>query len=116
MTIYKKHKISQDLYKAFDALSHPLRYEIYITILEEACECDLDKKNEEYGNCVNSISKKLKVPQPTVSNHVKELINVGLIAPTRRGKNIYLFGTSMLANQIKDFGNFVLKEVKGHEH
>ena len=110
------HKINYDLNKSFKALSNPVRLKIFVEILKEACECDLDKKGQISGNCVSNISKKLKLSQPTVSNHVKELVNANLIITVRNGRNIYLFGAEKTAKDFADFGEFFVDEVFGHEH
>lgn len=69
--------------KVLKALSHPNRLEIYLGIVKgeqngfktEACEC-----------CVADIIATLKIGAPTVSHHLKELANAGLITTERQGK------------------------------
>lgn len=110
------HKVNYKLNKSFKALSNPVRLKIFVEILKEACECDLDQKGQISGNCVSNISKKLKLSQPTVSNHVKELVNADLIVTVRDGRNIYLFGSEKTARDFEDFAEFFVDEVFGHPH
>ena len=69
--------------KIMKALSHPNRLEIYLSIVKDeqsgfkanACDC-----------CVSDIIGSLKIGAPTVSHHLKELSNAGLIVTERQGK------------------------------
>jgi DNA-binding transcriptional ArsR family regulator len=88
--------------KAFRVLSNPIRLKIFENILEQACECDLDCDEKVSGNCVTQIAKDLNIAQPTVSNHVKELLKAELVVSVRKGKNIYLFGNDLVINEMKD--------------
>ena len=97
-------------------------------ILSEACECDFDeevsnqsnkrslrhrlKDFEPSSNCVGAIAEKLGLNQPTVSNHIKELLHANLIVSRKVGKHSYLFGVKSTAEMLAKFSNFVEKEVK----
>ena len=72
------------LAKVLKALSHPKRLELYFKIAEQneadfetdcACEC-----------FVTDMINLLKLGAPTISHHIKELENAGLITTERRGK------------------------------
>ena len=68
-------KIS-DLSEIFKALSHPVRLKIV---------CNLAKRD----TCnVNKISEELKIPQPTVSQHLNILKNADVITGYRKGTQI----------------------------
>ena len=43
----------------------------------------------EGGLCAGDISKRLKIPKPTLSFHLKELINTGLIQVRRDGRSLF---------------------------
>lgn len=75
-----------DLSQAFKALSNPNRLQMYLELLQQrqtvvesgpACErcCGLTE-----------LMTKLNVGAPTVSHHVKELVNARLIRVERQGK------------------------------
>ncbi len=71
------------LAKIFKALSNENRLELFLEIM---------KKNEtcfetECGECfITDIIDSLNIGAPTVSHHLKELSNAGLIITERRGK------------------------------
>lgn len=70
------------LAKVFKALSHPNRLELYLKIakaheasFETGCEC-----------FVTDIIDSLKIGAPTISHHIKELVNADLISTEKKGK------------------------------
>lgn len=69
------------------------------------------EKDEVSDNCVSKISKCLDIPQPTVSNHVKELVDFGLVESKRKGKNIYLFPSPLFSDNIQEFSGYVTGKV-----
>ena len=70
------------LARIFSALSNPNRVKIYNEILRA------DKANFEIGHrCLLShVVRSLKIKRPTISHHVKELVDAGLITAEREGK------------------------------
>ena len=109
-----------DLARIFNTLSNPTRLEIYRMILIEACECDFDEEvenqsNAEFepsNNCVGAIAEKLKLNQPTVSNHIKELLHANLVISRKVGKHSYLFGVKKTAKALAEFSRLAEQEVK----
>lgn len=85
----------QTLSKVFSVLSNPIRLKIYLLILEGACEKD--------PNCATSIAEKLKLNQPTVSNHIKELMHANLVVVKKVGKHSYLYGVKKTSSLLYDF-------------
>lgn len=72
------------LAKALKALSHPKRLELFFKIAEKS-ETDFDAGCE--CECfVTEIMNCLKIGAPTVSHHIKELENAGLITTEKKGK------------------------------
>ena len=72
------------LAKILKALSHPKRLELYFKIAEQneadfdtGCGCDC---------FVTDMINALKLGAPTISHHIKELENAGLITTERKGK------------------------------
>ena len=72
----------RSLSRKLKALSNPKRLEIYLEIAKksaaefhEGCECR-----------VCDILTSMKMRAPTLSQHLKELVNAGLITTERRGK------------------------------
>jgi ArsR family transcriptional regulator len=69
------------LAKIFKALSHPNRLELFLEILKQ------EQSSFEQNGCLTSeIMERLKIGAPTVSHHLKELANAGLIVTERDGK------------------------------
>lgn len=72
------------LAKILKALSHPKRLELYFKIAEQnetdfetGCDCEC---------FVTDMINLLKLGAPTISHHIKELENAGLITTERKGK------------------------------
>lgn len=73
---------SKKLTKIFKALSNPNRLKLYH---------EISKKDEaffETGCFVHKISEKFNIGAPTISHHLKELENAGLIITQRNGKQL----------------------------
>jgi ArsR family transcriptional regulator len=73
----------------FKALSNPHRLKIFLSLFHCApvgqhCDTDLDGV-EAFQGC---ISKELSLAPSTISHHIKELRNAGLIKYKRNGQNI----------------------------
>ncbi len=70
------------LAKTFKALGNPNRFRLFAEILSA------HEQNYEAGHdCfLTSIMQSLKIAPPTVSHHLKELVNAGLITTELKGK------------------------------
>lgn len=72
----------QNTVKIFKALSNPNRLELYLKILE-------GHESEFKAGCgcfIVDIMHSLNIGAPTISHHVKELVNAGLITTEKKGK------------------------------
>lgn len=72
----------QDLAKAFRALGNENRLTIFLQILKA-------ERKRYKGDCpcvVTDVISKLGIGAPTISHHLKELANAGLIETERDGK------------------------------
>jgi ArsR family transcriptional regulator len=72
----------QRLARIFSALSNPNRVKIYNEILRA------EKANYAVGHrcLLSQVIGSLKIKSPTISHHVKELVDAGLIIAEREGK------------------------------
>ncbi|HVZ11668.1 MAG TPA: metalloregulator ArsR/SmtB family transcription factor [Patescibacteria group bacterium] len=95
--------------RVFKVLSNPTRLKIYQLILAGACEPKIH--DAKATNCAKKIARMLKLNQPTVSNHIKELVNASLVTEKKSGKNVYLFGTKKSSKALFEFANEVSKKI-----
>lgn len=63
------------------ALSHPNRLELFLEIAKAQ-----EKDYEECECFISEIVKCFNIGAPTISHHLKELTNAGLITTEKRGK------------------------------
>lgn len=74
------------LSKAFKALANPNRLQLFLNLLEES---RLDLARGRVHTCfLSGLLENLSIGAPTVSHHVKELENAGLIETHREGKQL----------------------------
>lgn len=74
----------KELAKIFKALSNENRLDIYLEILKSS-----EKSFEDNYPCecfITEIITKFNIGAPTISHHLKELSNAGLIMTEKRGK------------------------------
>ncbi len=70
------------LAKVLKALSHPNRLELFLEIAKQN-----EASFESGGECfITDIIGSLNIGAPTISHHLKELANAGLVTTRRRGK------------------------------
>jgi DNA-binding transcriptional ArsR family regulator len=90
---------SKELAKIFKALSNENRLEIYKEIAkqenvdyEQKCECS-----------ISDILSCLKIGAPTISHHLKELVNAELITTEKNGKFLIAHINKKTLEKIKEF-------------
>ncbi|MGZ6473256.1 MAG: ArsR/SmtB family transcription factor [Bdellovibrio sp.] len=77
-------KETKQLSKIFKALSSPHRLELYLRIKRHY---DLNLGREKKRTCfLSSLCEGWNVGAPTISHHLKELVNAGLIKVDKDGK------------------------------
>ena len=69
----------EQLAKAFKALSSPNRLAMYLDLLAQ-------EETSVAHCCLGDLIARLEIGAPTVSHHIKELVNAGLIEVQRDGK------------------------------
>ncbi len=74
---------------SFAALSNPNRLRLLLRIID-CCEFDSEcvATESELGACVGDLADGLGIAASTVSHHLKELRQAGLISMVRDGRNI----------------------------
>jgi len=74
--------------RMFGALSNPHRLKIFLDLIQCCCgECVISE-NSESQTCVGDLGRDLKISPSTLSHHLKELRDSGLITMERRGQNV----------------------------
>ena len=72
----------EKLVKIFRALGHPNRFKLFAAIVRAPSSALKD----DHSCFVHSIMSRLKIGAPTVSHHLKELVNADLVSTSRDGK------------------------------
>lgn len=98
--------------RAFELLGNPLRMQIFLKILSEGCDCDIDTQRGFSGNCVIGIMKDLRLPQSTVSSYIKDLQEGELIECKKNGKYVYCRPRRDMFILLKSFIDSALTQIK----
>lgn len=87
MSNYRNIDVAQ-LAKSFKALANPNRLKIFLQLLD-CCEpgtaCSMD---EATSRCVGDLGSDLPIAPSTLSHHLKELHQAGLVQMARRGQHM----------------------------
>jgi ArsR family transcriptional regulator len=91
-----------ELARIFKALSDPNRLAI-LKQLRDCCPggCCFDAEQE--GQSVSQIAERFNLALSTVSHHIKELRNAGLIVCTKKGKWVHCSFNEEAFKKISDF-------------
>lgn len=84
------------------ALSNPNRLKLFL----EIAKCQ-EKDYEECECLISNIVKYFKIGAPTISHHLKELNNAGLITTERKGKYLAAKVNREVMNELVD----ILKDI-----
>lgn len=89
---------SIQLAKVLKALSHPNRLDLYLEIANKS-----EASYDTCGECfIHDIIGCFSIGAPTVSHHLKELANAGLISTERRGKYLTVRINKEIINEVND--------------
>ena len=93
---------TKQLVKIYKALSNENRLEIFLNILK----CN-EKGFESDCDCpITSIMQNLRIGAPTISHHLKELSNAGLIETKKDGKYLVAHVNKELLAELKNVFDF----------
>jgi DNA-binding transcriptional ArsR family regulator len=86
----------------FKALSHPHRLAIFLRLAKccQAHGCDVEACSRL---CIGELGKGLRIGQPTVSHHLKELRRAGLIRTRKAGQNTECWVTEASIDELAKF-------------
>ena len=93
------------LSRIMKALGNEVRLSLYLEIAKNQ-EADFE---DERGCLVGDIKRLFKIGAPTISHHLKELVNAGLITTDKRGK----FLVAKINEQAIDEVEEVFTQVRG---
>ncbi len=74
------------LARVFGALSNPKRLKLLQRLVESCCVGGVCCTSENLALCIDKLAEELGLAKSTVSHHLKELREAGLIAVERSGK------------------------------
>ena len=98
-----KDELSQDeLARAFRALGDPNRLAIF-QLLRERCGAGCDVSQDRIERTVSEIAKAFDLSLSTVSHHLKELRNAGLVICTKQGRHVHCRINQRLLGQLERF-------------
>jgi len=95
-----------------ELLGNPLRMKIFLKVLKEGCECELEEQEGITGNCVSGIMKELNIPQSTASTYLRDLSRGGLIECQKNGKFLYCRPKKEALLLLKTFIDGSLSQIK----
>lgn len=87
MSNFQKTKVGR-FAEMFKALSNPHRLEIFLTLATCCGPGTSCESLEAMQRCVGELGEGLDIAPSTVSHHIKELRQAGLIRVERRGQNL----------------------------
>lgn len=93
---------TQELARIFKALSDPNRLAI-LQVLRNECGGSCRFEPGDTGNTVSEIADRFDIALSTVSHHLKELKNAGLIDCVKRGQWVYCSPKPEVLAQIREF-------------
>ena len=91
-----------ELARVFKALSDPNRLAI-LQLIRRRCGSGCRLSSEDEGNSVSRIAEAFDLSLSTVSHHLKELRNVGLIRCEKRGQWVYCSANEEVLRQLRGF-------------
>lgn len=87
MSNYRKDGLEK-FADAFRALSNPNRLRMFLRMAKGCCANRQHQSEQELRACVGEISRDMGIAASTVSHHIKELRQAGLIRMERRGQKV----------------------------
>ena len=96
----------------FKALASPTRLRIFLRVAD-CCASDEDARcvtSEELGAPVGEIGKGVDVGAPTVSHHLKELRQAGLIHMKRAGQQVECWADPEALARLSEFFHFAASD------
>jgi ArsR family transcriptional regulator len=87
----------KEMARVFKALANPNRLRLYLMIAEKSEESFA----ADHECLITDVIKSLPIGAPTISHHLKELENAGLITTERRGKYLVARVNGAVSDEVK---------------
>lgn len=108
----KRQEAIDQVNRAFEVLGNPLRLRIFLKILNEGCDCDIEEQKGFTGNCVGGIVEELSIPQSTASTYIKSLADAGLIECKKNGKYLHCRPNREVLLNMKSFIDSCISQLR----
>lgn len=92
----------RDLARVFKALGDENRLAIF-GLLRQRCRAGCEVSQDGVDRTVSELARGFDLALSTVSHHLKELRNAGLILCEKRGKQVYCQANAGLLKQLEEF-------------
>lgn len=100
--------MEKNLATYYKALANPVRLAVFLHIAKESAGSAPALPKKE--SCVTEISKTLKIPQPTVSNHLRVLKEAGLVKSVDVDTHCYQYVTKNASEILLNHSKFIFKQ------
>jgi len=105
MSKYRIIKRLDDTAVMLKALGHPHRLRIFLRLIDCCGAGNCCGTEDEYAACVGELGKDLDIAPSTLSHHVKELRQAGLIRVERNGQRIECDVNTQALAQLRELLN-----------
>lgn len=102
MSKYRSQQLDR-LARVFSALANPNRLRIFIRLASCCAPGTICDDEAAMRRCVGEIGRELDVSPSTVSHHLKELRDAGLIRSQRRGQRIECWVDADVVHELTEF-------------
>ncbi len=95
----------KDKIKIFKALGNETRFSIFKNIFTGGYTCSIDEKQPNndiiaQATCVTTIADNFNFSLPTISRHLKELKDAGVIVMIKKGNKIYIEPNTKIVKEL----------------
>jgi len=102
MSKYKQDNVDQ-LSLMFKALSNPQRLKIFLKLCKRCGASKCEPSDEGIRRCVGDLGEDLDLVPSTVSHHIKELRQAGLLHVERHGQRMECWVSQEALDQLMTF-------------
>lgn len=92
-----------NLSRLFKALSDENRLRILLSIQRNDYRCSGTKRHCRSETCIKELANSLRITVPTVSHHVRLLVNAGLVSARKEGRWVYCRIDQEAFDKARDF-------------